>query len=43
MGTAILPARVKRPVHPDRGLTAADWRIIRALLAVILISVFQSM
>jgi proton-dependent oligopeptide transporter, POT family len=41
-GYRYLPARVPRRRNEERALTAADWRIIAALLAVMLISIFQS-
>jgi proton-dependent oligopeptide transporter, POT family len=41
-GYRYLPARVERPRHDDRTLTRADWRVIRALIAVIVITIFQS-
>ncbi len=41
-GYRYLPARVPRRAHEARTLTAADWRVIGALLAVMLISIFQS-
>jgi POT family proton-dependent oligopeptide transporter len=37
-----LPARVPRRAHEGGQLTVADWRIIAALIVVILITVFQS-
>jgi proton-dependent oligopeptide transporter, POT family len=41
-GYRYLPARVARRADEGRDLTAADWRVIAALLAVMLISIFQS-
>ena len=41
-GYLYLPARVKRESREDRPLTAADWRIIGALLAVMVITIFES-
>jgi proton-dependent oligopeptide transporter, POT family len=41
-GYRYLPARVARQADEGRDLTAADWRVIAALLAVMLISIFQS-
>ena len=41
-GYCYLPARVPKRRHEGRDLTAADWRVIAALLAVMLISIFQS-
>lgn len=41
-GYRYLPARVSRQAHEERDLTAADWRVIGALLGVMLISIFQS-
>ena len=41
-GYRYLPARVPRRRHEDNRLTAADWRIIGALLAVIMITIFES-
>jgi POT family proton-dependent oligopeptide transporter len=41
-GYRYLPARVPRRAYEGRELTRADWRIIAALLAVMLISIFQS-
>jgi proton-dependent oligopeptide transporter, POT family len=41
-GYRYLPARVPKHRHEGRELTAADWRVIAALLAVMLISIFQS-
>jgi POT family proton-dependent oligopeptide transporter len=37
-----LPARVERRTRENGPLTAADWRIILALVAVMIITVFQS-
>jgi POT family proton-dependent oligopeptide transporter len=37
-----LPARVQRRTHEGSSLTADDWRIILALLAVMVITIFQS-
>lgn len=37
-----LPARVARRAHEGGRLSAADWRILLALVAVILITIFQS-
>jgi POT family proton-dependent oligopeptide transporter len=37
-----LPARVERREQASGQLTAADWRVIRVLLVVMLITVFQS-
>jgi POT family proton-dependent oligopeptide transporter len=41
-GYRYLPARVPKHRHEGRALTGADWRVIAALLAVMLISIFQS-
>ena len=41
-GYRYLPARVPRRRHEDNRLAAADWRIIGALLAVIIITIFES-
>ncbi|HKE44150.1 MAG TPA: peptide MFS transporter [Steroidobacteraceae bacterium] len=41
-GYRFLPARVERTRHAATKLTRSDWRIICALLAVMLITVFQS-
>ena len=41
-GYRYLPARVPRQAHEGRDLTSADWRVIGALLCVMLISIFQS-
>jgi proton-dependent oligopeptide transporter, POT family len=41
-GYRYLPARVERSTHPDRRLSRDDWRIIGALLIVMLITVLQS-
>jgi POT family proton-dependent oligopeptide transporter len=41
-GYRYLPARVERSTHPDSRLSRDDWRIIGALLAVMLITVLQS-
>jgi proton-dependent oligopeptide transporter, POT family len=41
-GYRTLPARVERARHAHARLTAADWRVIGALLAVMLITVLQS-
>src|SRR5450755_3947221 len=41
-GYRYLPARVPRRAYEGRELTRADWRIIAALLAVMLVSIFQS-
>jgi proton-dependent oligopeptide transporter, POT family len=41
-GYRSLPARVARRRTEANNLTSADWRIIRALLAVIAITIFQS-
>jgi len=37
-----LPARVERPRHARAALTHSDWRVVRALTAVIVITIFQS-
>jgi POT family proton-dependent oligopeptide transporter len=42
MGYRYLPKRVERRGHRSERLTSADWRIIGALIVVILITVFQS-
>ena len=41
-GYRYLPARVPRPVAQHGPLTATDWRVIRALIAVIIITIFQT-
>jgi POT family proton-dependent oligopeptide transporter len=41
-GYRYLPARVPRRRHEERALTTADWRVIAALLVVMLITIFQS-
>ncbi len=41
-GYRYLPARVERLTREDRQLVAADWRIIGALIAVIIITIFHS-
>ena len=41
-GCRYLPARVSRPGHEASRLARADWRLVGALLAVMLITVFQS-
>ncbi len=41
-GYRYLPARVERLSREGDRLTAADWRIIGALIAVIIITIFQS-
>jgi proton-dependent oligopeptide transporter, POT family len=41
-GYRYLPARAKRAAHPDRRLSRGDWRVIGALLIVMLITVLQS-
>ena len=41
-GYRYLPARVPRRRHENNRLAAADWRIIGALLAVIIITIFES-
>jgi proton-dependent oligopeptide transporter, POT family len=41
-GYRYLPARVPRRRNEERELSGADWRIIAALLAVMLITIFQS-
>jgi proton-dependent oligopeptide transporter, POT family len=41
-GYRYLPARVPRRRHEERVLSAADWRVIAALLVVMLITIFQS-
>jgi POT family proton-dependent oligopeptide transporter len=42
MGYRYLPKKVERRGHQSERLTSTDWRIIGALIAVILITVFQS-
>jgi proton-dependent oligopeptide transporter, POT family len=41
-GFRYLPARVEQHVHAGRELDAADWRTVWALIAVMMITVFQS-
>jgi POT family proton-dependent oligopeptide transporter len=41
-GYRYLPARVPKRRNEERDLTAADWRVIGALLVVMLITIFQS-
>jgi len=41
-GYRYLPARVERPSREIGGLTSADWRVILALIAVMGITIFQS-
>ena len=41
-GYRYLPARVDRRGQKSEQLTPADWRVMRALIAVVLITVFQS-
>ena len=41
-GYRYLPARVERSTRGGDRLTAADWRIIGALIAVMIITIFQS-
>jgi proton-dependent oligopeptide transporter, POT family len=41
-GYRYLPAKVERPSRHDGRLTTNDWRIIAALFAVMMITVFQS-
>jgi len=41
-GYRYLPARVERLSREADRLTAADWRIIRALIAVVVITIFES-
>jgi POT family proton-dependent oligopeptide transporter len=42
VGYRTLPARVEHASHPSGPLAAADWRVIGGLLALMLISVLQS-
>jgi POT family proton-dependent oligopeptide transporter len=42
VGFRYLPARVARTVEQQHPLTAADWRVIRALVAVIVIAILPS-
>ena len=41
-GYRLLPARVPRRTHEGGTLSSADWRVILALAAVMIITVFQS-
>jgi POT family proton-dependent oligopeptide transporter len=41
-GYRLLPARVPRRTHEGGTLGAADWRVILALVAVMIITIFQS-
>jgi POT family proton-dependent oligopeptide transporter len=41
-GYRYLPARVERRIHESRRLTAADRRIVYALIAVMVITIFES-
>ncbi len=41
-GYRYLPARVPKRRNEERDLSAADWRVIAALLVVMLITIFQS-
>jgi POT family proton-dependent oligopeptide transporter len=43
VGYRHLPARVEREASESSALTASDWRVIRTLLFVLLISIFQSL
>ncbi len=41
-GYRLLPARVPRRIHEGGSLSSSDWRVILALVAVMIITIFQS-